>query len=273
MVLDAAQGHRGADAQAVRGLPPARRADRHLRQQARPRGARPVRPARRDRADARARRRPRRAGRSAWGATSSAPTICSPTRCCCSSAARTTGCTEPIRCTRPRRPEARRAAARERRSRKLREEVEMVARAVPAVRPRGLSRGPSDAGLLRQRAQQFRRARAARTASADWRRRRARSRRATARRSRPTSRKVSGFVFKVQANIDPQHRDRIAFVRLVLGPLPARHEAEERAHRRGSCRCRTRCSSWRASATSPRRPGPATSSASPTTARCGSATR
>jgi peptide chain release factor 3 len=28
---------------------------------------------------------------------------------------------------------------------------------------------------------------------------------------------VSGFVFKVQANIDPQHRDRIAFVRLCSG--------------------------------------------------------
>jgi peptide chain release factor 3 len=28
---------------------------------------------------------------------------------------------------------------------------------------------------------------------------------------------VSGFVFKVQANIDPQHRDRVAFVRLCSG--------------------------------------------------------
>jgi peptide chain release factor 3 len=28
---------------------------------------------------------------------------------------------------------------------------------------------------------------------------------------------VSGFVFKVQANIDPQHRDRIAFVRMCSG--------------------------------------------------------
>jgi hypothetical protein len=29
--------------------------------------------------------------------------------------------------------------------------------------------------------------------------------------------KVAGFVFKVQANIDPQHRDRIAFVRIASG--------------------------------------------------------
>jgi len=33
----------------------------------------------------------------------------------------------------------------------------------------------------------------------------------------PTEDKVSGFVFKVQANMDPNHRDRIAFVRLCSG--------------------------------------------------------
>jgi len=32
-----------------------------------------------------------------------------------------------------------------------------------------------------------------------------------------TSKEVSGFVFKVQANMDPNHRDRVAFVRLVSG--------------------------------------------------------
>jgi hypothetical protein len=37
----APKGHRGADAQALRGLPLARRADHHLCQQARPRGPRP----------------------------------------------------------------------------------------------------------------------------------------------------------------------------------------------------------------------------------------
>ena len=35
----------------------------------------------------------------------------------------------------------------------------------------------------------------------------------------------------MQANIDPQHRDRIAFVRIALRPLPARHETEEHPHR------------------------------------------
>ncbi|MEI9936323.1 MAG: peptide chain release factor 3 [Pseudomonadota bacterium] len=33
----------------------------------------------------------------------------------------------------------------------------------------------------------------------------------------PTEDKVTGFVFKVQANMDPKHRDRVAFVRLCSG--------------------------------------------------------
>lgn len=33
----------------------------------------------------------------------------------------------------------------------------------------------------------------------------------------PTEDKVSGFVFKIQANMDPKHRDRIAFLRLISG--------------------------------------------------------
>src|SRR5881227_3276925 len=33
----------------------------------------------------------------------------------------------------------------------------------------------------------------------------------------PTDDKVAGFVFKIQANMDPKHRDRIAFVRLASG--------------------------------------------------------
>jgi len=33
----------------------------------------------------------------------------------------------------------------------------------------------------------------------------------------PEEKRVAGFVFKVQANIDPQHRDRIAFLRICSG--------------------------------------------------------
>ncbi len=39
----------------------------------------------------------------------------------------------------------------------------------------------------------------------------------TTRKVGPTEDKVSGFVFKIQANMDPKHRDRIAFVRLCSG--------------------------------------------------------
>ena len=42
----------------------------------------------------------------------------------------------------------------------------------------------------------------------------------------PASDTVTGFVFKVQANMNPQHRDRVAFLRLCSGTFPARYEAQ-----------------------------------------------
>jgi peptide chain release factor 3 len=30
-------------------------------------------------------------------------------------------------------------------------------------------------------------------------------------------RKMSGFVFKIHANMDPKHRDRLAFIKIVSG--------------------------------------------------------
>ncbi|WP_281301658.1 MULTISPECIES: peptide chain release factor 3 [unclassified Iodidimonas] len=44
-----------------------------------------------------------------------------------------------------------------------------------------------------------------------------RSHKAIERRIEPVEAKFSGFVFKIQANMDPKHRDRMAFVRLVSG--------------------------------------------------------
>jgi peptide chain release factor 3 len=40
---------------------------------------------------------------------------------------------------------------------------------------------------------------------------------ATPRNVAPEEKNVTGFVFKVQANMDPKHRDRVAFVRLASG--------------------------------------------------------
>ena len=37
----------------------------------------------------------------------------------------------------------------------------------------------------------------------------------------PTEEKLAGFVFKIQANMDPQHRDRVAFMRICAGRFEA----------------------------------------------------
>jgi peptide chain release factor 3 len=40
-------------------------------------------------------------------------------------------------------------------------------------------------------------------------------------RSRRRKQRSRAFVFKVQANMDPKHRDRVAFVRLASGHFSA----------------------------------------------------
>ncbi len=48
-----------------------------------------------------------------------------------------------------------------------------------------------------------------------------RPRETTERDVEPTESKLSGFVFKIQANMDPQHRDRVAFMRVCSGKFSA----------------------------------------------------
>ncbi|MGQ4584316.1 peptide chain release factor 3 [Lysobacter sp. F60174L2] len=43
----------------------------------------------------------------------------------------------------------------------------------------------------------------------------------TTREVAPTEDKLTGFVFKIQANMDPQHRDRVAFMRICSGKFSA----------------------------------------------------
>ena len=75
------------------------------------------------------------------------------------------------------------------------------------------------------------------------RRRRGRSRRDDARGRRRARTKVTGFVFKIQANMDPKHRDRIAFVRLCSGHFQRGMKLHHVAHRQAASRCTTRCCS------------------------------
>ena len=127
-------------------------------------------------------------------------------------------------------------------------------------RRRAVRRRPVDARVLRLGAHQLRRAQAAR---------RGRRPRAVARaprddvdgKPRALDAPFSGFVFKVQANMDPSHRDRIAFLRVLLGPLRAGHGHHPRTDRasRSPPSTPTRCSA--PSARRSRRPTPATSSA------------
>ena len=43
----------------------------------------------------------------------------------------------------------------------------------------------------------------------------------------PASAEFSGFVFKLQANLDPKHRDRLAFVRVCSGAFQRGMKATE----------------------------------------------
>jgi bacterial peptide chain release factor 3 (bRF-3) len=52
--------------------------------------------------------------------------------------------------------------------------------------------------------------------------RRRRSRATPARMVEPAEAAFSGFVFKIQANMDPKHRDRIAFFRVCSGRYTVR---------------------------------------------------
>ena len=89
--------------------------------------------------------------------------------------------------------------------------------------------GRQTPGVLRLGDQQLRRAgdpagagRLGAAAAAARRRRRA--------SSHPAEAAFTGFVFKIQANMDPRHRDRIAFFRVCSGRYPPAHEGAAPAH-------------------------------------------
>src|SRR5690606_40552868 len=53
----------------------------------------------------------------------------------------------------------------------------------------------------------------------------------------PTEETFSGFVFKIQANMDPRHRDRIAFMRVCSGKY---EQGMKMRHEIGRASCRER---------------------------------
>ena len=55
---------------------------------------------------------------------------------------------------------------------------------------------------------------------------------ADTREVKPDEPKMTGFVFKIQANMDPKHRDRIAFARLCSGKLRRGMATDQTAIRR-----------------------------------------
>ena len=91
------------------------------------------------------------------------------------------------------------------------------ARRQPRLRSRDLSRRPSDAGLFRLGAEEFRRHRTDRGAGATTRRRRARSAGEGPHRSSPARTRSPASSSRSRPIWIPNHRDRVAFLRLVSG--------------------------------------------------------
>jgi peptide chain release factor 3 len=88
----------------------------------------------------------------------------------------------------------------------------------------------------------------------------------------PAEAPFTGFVFKIQANMDPKHRDRIAFFRVCSGRYVPGMKVSHRGRREMKlANALTFMANERVARA--RTPWPATSSASTTTASCRSATR
>ena len=71
----------------------------------------------------------------------------------------------------------------------------------------------------------------------------------------------SGFIFKIQANMNPAHRDRLAFMRIVSGAFEKGMEVWHSGTGKQVASSSSPSSSWPTSGKPSRRPGPGTSSA------------
>ena len=208
------QGHRGAHPQAVRGLPAARHPDHHLHQQDGPREPRPVRTAGRDRKDAGARHRADDLADRARPRFRRHLRYRHAARCGCSA-----------RTARPQPPQPLDLAALAAKNpmldvKAIAEELALVKDACrrfdfDAFREGHLTPVFFGSALKNFGVKDLLDALAALRAGAA---------RASIRHKRTVDAHESAmtaFVFKIQANMDPNHRDRIAFARLCSGKLRA----------------------------------------------------
>jgi peptide chain release factor 3 len=89
----------------------------------------------------------------------------------------------------------------------------------------------------------------------------------------PDEAKFSGVVFKIQANMDPMHRDRIAFVRVCSGRFERGMKAAHLQRTGKEIRPNTACPSCRSGASCWTRPTPGDIIGIPNHGGCSSATR
>ena len=216
MLIDAAKGVEPQTQKAVRDLPRAPHPAVHVHEQDGPAEPRSARAARRTRERARDRRvsdelaaRQRRR-RSAASTTAQRAKVHLFERTAHGAKRAPVGHRDPSR------PAASRALVDERTYRAVPRRHRTARRRRRSVRPRGDAARRRDAGLLRQRGDQLRRRSCSSTRSSRWPPPRRASTREAARRT-DRCKRFTGFVFKIQANMDPRHRDRIAFVRVCSG--------------------------------------------------------
>ena len=108
----------------------------------------------------------------------------------------------------------------------------------------GRAGGPPDAGLLRQRPHQPGRPAAAGRVRGGGTLAAAAALGCPDGRAATHRRAFSGFVFKIQANTDPRHRDRIAFLRIASGRFKRGMTVVDCTHRPAhhACASPTSCS-------------------------------
>ena len=188
-------------------------------------------------------------------------------RCCSSPAAARDDAGRPGRDRRPARTAKAGPRGRRRESwRRDRRRLPRICSTAPECRVRPIGPRPgrrADADVLRQRTHQLRGLCPSSSVSSRWRPAPGPMRESDAGPIDPVEHPFSGFVFKIQANMDPDHRDRVAFLRICSGRFRQGFANSRSTFARArSCGFRSPPWSRRATVNRSRRPIRATSSGS-----------